>query len=142
MAEPRRGLIDWDYGAHGIWRVLSAEEMAALAPPGHWSGAVPSGWHHRPRPWSDRLSSGLPDDLQDWNEACCAEDADRGALRDRGRQLAERVQGELGTDGWEVFYRVDGRVNRVHPPGSWPAESWRQELLGCEPRVRQDPGSP
>ncbi len=26
MTEPRRVLIDWDYGAHGIWWVLTRQE--------------------------------------------------------------------------------------------------------------------
>ena len=142
MTEPRRVLIDWDYEACGIWLVLSAEELAAPAPPGHWSGEPPPGWRDRPRPWSNRLSSGLLDDLREWNDACCAEGADHRALQERGRQLADRVQGELGADGWEVLYRMDGRMHRVHPPGSWPGESWRQELLGYAPRGRQHLSSP
>ena len=39
---------------------------------------------------------------------------------------------KLGTDGWEVLYQMDGRMLRVHPPGSWPVESWKQELLGYQ----------
>src|ERR1051326_8842004 len=68
VAEPRRVLIDWDYGAHGIWWVPAQEEKEALAPPGRWSGAVPPHPRQR-RPWSDRLSSELLDDLQEWNNA-------------------------------------------------------------------------
>jgi hypothetical protein len=70
VTEPRRVLIGWDYGAHGIWWVLTKEEKEAPAPPGHWSGTPPSSWHDRPRPWSDRLSGELLDDLQAWNDAC------------------------------------------------------------------------
>lgn len=138
MSGPRRVLIDWDYGAHGIWWVLSKEEMEAPAPPGRWSGTPPSGWDTRPGPraWSDRLSAGLLDDLQAWNDDC--EDAGgAGALWERGRDLAVRVQGELGTDGWEVLYRLGGRMHRVHPPGSWPIGSWEQELLGYSGRKRR-----
>lgn len=135
VSGPRRVLIDWDYGAHGIWWVLSKEEKEAPAPPGRWSGAPP-GQGDRPGPWSDRLPAGLLDDLQAWNDDC--EDGDDvGVLRERGRELAVRVQEELGTDGWEVLYQMGGRMHRVHPPGSWPVGSWRQELLGCsEPRAR------
>ena len=32
VAGPRRVLIDWDYCAHGIWRVLTKEEKEAVAP--------------------------------------------------------------------------------------------------------------
>jgi hypothetical protein len=123
-------LIGWDYGAHGIWWVLAKEEKEAPAPAGHWSGTPPPGWHGRPRPWSDRLSSDLLDDLQAWNDAWPADGAERQALQKRGRELAVRVQDELGTDGWEVLYQMDRRMFRVHPPGSWPVGSWEQELLG------------
>jgi len=51
-----------------------------------------------------------------------------------------RVQDELGSPGWEVLYTMDGRVHRVHPAGSWPWDSWRQELLGYPPR-HAAPGS-
>jgi hypothetical protein len=59
------------------------------------------------------------------------------ALREQGRALAIRVQDELGTDGWEVLYNLDGVVHRVHPPGSWPARTWHEELLGYAPRGQQ-----
>jgi hypothetical protein len=134
VTEPRRVLIGWDYGAHGIWRVLTKEEKEAPAPPGRWSGTPPSSWHDRPRPWSDRLSGELLDDLQAWNDACAADGAGAQALQERGRELAVQVQGELGTDGWEVLYQMDGRMLRVHPPGSWPAGSWEQDLLGYHSR--------
>jgi hypothetical protein len=54
-------------------------------------------------------------------------------LQERGRELATRAQNELGTDGWEVLYNLGERVHRVHPPGSWPAETWEQDLLGYAP---------
>ena len=140
MTEPRRVLIDWDYGAHGIWWVLTKEEKEAPAPPGHWSG-TPRPDLDRPRPWSDRLSRALLDDLQAWNDAWEASDADAAMLQRRGKDLAGRVQEELGTDGWEVLYMLDGHVHRVRPPGSWPAASWQQELLGYAPRKRPDDDS-
>ena len=34
----------------------------------------------------------------------------------------------------EVLYQMDGRMLRVQPPGSWPVESWKQELLGYHSR--------
>jgi hypothetical protein len=127
-------LIGWDYGAHGIWWVLTKEEKQAPAPPGRWGGAPPSSRHDRPGPWSDRLSGELLDDLQAWNDACAVAGADAQALQERGCELAIQVQDELGTDGWEVLYQMDGRMLRVHPPGSWPVESWKQELLGYRSR--------
>lgn len=45
-----------------------------------------------------------------------------------------RVQGELGTDGWEVLCQMNGQMLRVHPPGSWPIGAWEQQLLGYAPR--------
>jgi hypothetical protein len=134
VTEPRRVLIGWDYGAHGIWWVLTKEEKEAPASPGHWSRSRPSSWHDRPRPWSDRLSGELLDYLQAWNDTCATDGADAPALQERGRDLAIQVQNELGTDGWEVLYQMDGRMLRVHPPGSWSVESWEQELLGYRSR--------
>ena len=87
-----------------------------------------------PVPRGDRLSGGLLDDLQAWNDACVADGADAQVLQERGRALAIQVQGELGSDGWEVLYQMHGRMLRVHPPGSWPVESWKQELLGYHSR--------
>jgi len=72
--------------------------------------------------------------LQAWNDACAAAGADAQALQERGRALAIQVQDELGVDGWEVLYQMDGRMLRVQPPGSWPVESWRQDLLGYRRR--------
>jgi len=136
VTEPRRVLIDWDYGAHGIWWVLTRQEKEAPAPGGRWSGAAPPPGHERIRAWSSRLTSELLDDLQEWNDSWDSAAADAGALQERGRDLAIRVQDELGTDGWEVLYKMGGQVRRVHPPGSWPAASWQQQLLGYGPRRR------
>jgi hypothetical protein len=130
VRKPRRVLIGWDYGAHGIWWVLTKEEKEASAPPGRWNGTPPPDRHDRPGPWSDRLSGELLDDLQEWNDACAADSAVCRALQERGRELAIRVQDELGTDGWEVLYQMGRRMFRVHPPGGWPVESWQHELLG------------
>lgn len=134
-------LIDWDYCASGIWWVLTKQEKEAPAPrEGHRAGAPPP-----PRPWSDRLSVGLLDDLRAWNDSWATGkdlrkdgEATARARQEQGRELAIRVQDELGTDGWEVIYRLGDRMFRVHPLGSWPAGSWRQELLGYAPRDRQD----
>lgn len=141
MTEPRRVLIDWDYGAHGIWWVLTKEEKEAPPARGRRVGIQPPGRLDRARPWSERLTAGLLDDLQAWNSAWDADNAEPRILQERGRELALRVQDELGTNGWEVLYRIGGRIFRVHPPGNWPVATWKQELLGYRPR-RQAPGSP
>jgi hypothetical protein len=134
VTEPRRVLIDWDYGAHGIWWVLTKQEKEAPAPPpGRWSGAAPRPKQERIRAWSDRLTRELLDDLQRWNDAWDTRDHDIRLLQQRGQDLAARVQEQLGTDGWEVLYKMGGQVHRVHPPGSWPVASWTQDLLGYAP---------
>jgi len=67
-AAHRRVLIDWDWGAHGIWTILSAEELAAPAPGGLWlSHKTPASEDGR-HPSSDRLSPGLLEARQDWND--------------------------------------------------------------------------
>jgi hypothetical protein len=148
VTEPRRVLIGWDYAATGIWWILTQEEMQAPAPRvGSRTGGAPPRPDGGPRPWSDRLSEDLLDDLQAWNDSCDGNSRDRDkdfrevtarALQERGRELAIRVQNELGTDGWEVLYQLGDRMFRVHPPGSWPAGTWQQELLGYAPRDRHD----
>jgi hypothetical protein len=64
--------------------------------------------------------------------ARCADHAQ--TRQEQGRDLAVRVQRELGTDGWEVLCQIGGQMFRVHPPGSWPIKTWEQELLGYAPR--------
>jgi hypothetical protein len=142
MTEPRRVLIASDVGGHGIWWVLTKEEKEAPAPRGSWTGNPPPELPHRPRPWSDRLTSDLLDDLQKWNASWDVEHPDAQALQERGRELAGRVQDELGTGGWEVLYQIGDRMYRVHPRGSWPIRTWEQELLGYQPRVPEPPEHP
>jgi hypothetical protein len=131
---PRRVLIDADYGADGIWWVPSKEELELESPPpGHLG-------HEQRRSWPP--SQELRDDLKAWNQSWEASDGfwesaeARRAWQEQGRELAIRAQNELGTDDWEVFYNLGGRVHRVHPPGSWPAATWEQELLGYPSRER------
>jgi hypothetical protein len=142
MTEPRRVLVEFDYGADGIWLCAPREELeAAPQPGGYWVGAQPRGRDARPRRWSGLLSEELLDDLKAWNDArdytIAQEDEEIVAdevLEERGRELAIRVQNELGTDGWEVLYHLGGRVHRVHPPGSWPEETWEQDVMGYTSR--------
>lgn len=82
-------------------------------------------------PWGGLLSHQVLADLKAWNDAhdytIFQEDEeipDDEVLEERGRELAFRVQNELGTEGWEVFYYLGGGVQRVHPHGSWLAETW------------------
>ncbi len=96
MTEPRRVLIDWDYGAHGIWWVLTKEEKEAPSARGRQVGIQPPERLDRARPWSERLTAGLLDDLQAWNSAWDADNAEPRILQERGRELALRVQAELG----------------------------------------------
>jgi hypothetical protein len=134
-------LIAFDYRAHGIWWVSTKEEQEAPTYE-EWSRLTRG--QHQPtshRAWGDLLSDQLLDDIQAWNDSQDftivqedEEDVPEEVLYDRGRQLAVRVQNELGADSWEVLYHMGGRVHRVHPPGSWPEETWQQELLGYAPR--------
>jgi hypothetical protein len=139
VTEPQRVLIAFDYHADGIWRVSTKEEEAATY--AAWSRLTralhgPSG----APPWGGLLSHQVLADLKAWNDAhdytILQEDEeilDDEVLEERGRELATRVQNQLGTEGWEVLYHLGGRVHRVHPGGSWPAETWEQDLLGYAP---------
>jgi hypothetical protein len=140
VTEPRRVLIEADYCAGGIWWADTKEEHEAPYP--LWSyltRAQRPGKPPAPRPWRERLSQGLLDDLKAWNQSWDDNDGFwndaqvRQAWEEQGRELAIRVQGELGTGEWEVLYRMDGWVHRMHPPGSWPAGTWTQDLLGYAP---------
>jgi len=139
VTEPRRVLIDWEYLCDGIYWVPDKEEYETPYPEGLRLRDV-----QRPggppviREWRERLGEQVLRDLKAWNDSWDAQGApdleSARVLQERGRELAVRVQEELGTDGWEVLYKLGGRVHRVHPPGSWPAETWEQELLGYAPR--------
>ncbi len=123
-------VIGWDYGARGIWWVLTKEEKEAPVPPGRRTGTQPPDQYDRPRPWSDRLSGGLnATGKHGLHAPVPLMPVNRQALQERGRELAIRVQDELGTDDWEVLYQMGGRMFRVHPPGGWPVRSWQQNYL-------------
>lgn len=138
MTGPRRILIDWEYLCDGICWVPDKEEHETPYLEGLRLRDV-----QRPggppviREWRERLSEQVLRDLKAWNDSWDPQGAPdleaARVLQERGRELAVRVQNELGTDGWEVLYRLGGKVHRVHPPGSWPAETWEQELLGYAP---------
>ena len=122
----RRVLIDWDWGAHGIWTILSAEEIAAPPLAGRWAPADPLTQQARRRPWSDKLSLDLLDALQKWNdhggdlfgpqsdEATWRAGID--AFRSRGAELAACTQRELGPDYEVLFVTSTGAWQWVEPP--------------------------
>jgi hypothetical protein len=133
MTEPRRVLISWEIDAVGIEWVPSKEELDTP-----YEKVQLPGKPAIPRPWRELLSEQLVRDLKAWNDSWGLQGpADlevAWALQEQGRELAVRVQDELGTHGWEVLYHDrDGRVHRVHPPGSWPIGTWEQDLLGYPP---------
>jgi hypothetical protein len=141
VTEPHRVLIGFDYLADGIWWVSTKEEQEA-ATYEEWSRLTralygPSG----PPAWGDLLSAQVLADLKAWNDAhdhtiVQEEDGeilDGEVLEERGRELAIRVHDELGTGSWEVLHHLGGRVHRVHPNGSWHADTWEQDLLGHAP---------
>ena len=108
MTSPRRILIHWDWGASGIWWVLTPEERAAPPPPGRWV-AAPTRPDSRGA-WRGLLSDELIDALQAWNDrgaevmgsnAHQHPDADRAAFWARGHELAAEVQQQLGP-GYDV----------------------------------------
>ncbi len=129
---PRRVLIDWDWGADGIWTILSPEELAAPAPTGTWLS------HERPasepaprRPWSDKLSAGLLDALKEWNNQggrlfhyaepeLDEQDGEKqiAAFHSRAAELAARTQRELGPDYEVLFVTAHGAWQWADPPGT------------------------
>jgi hypothetical protein len=139
VTEPRRVLIAFDYRADGIWWVATKEEIEAP----YEEHRRLNREHHRltgHRPWGDLLSDQLLDDLKVWNDSWDftivrenEEEVPEEVLEERGRALAIRVQDELETDGWEVLYFQGGQAHRVHPPGSWPDDTWQGDLLGYAP---------
>jgi hypothetical protein len=125
---PQRVLIDWDFAAHGIWSIRSAEELSAPAPPGRWMPWTDT-VIERPRPWSHLLSSALLDALQEWNDTGEALFGPGGKPADAGHEiegfwelaaeLAERTQQELGPH-YEVLYQTPQDAWRwVRPPSGF-----------------------
>jgi hypothetical protein len=108
----RQVLIDWDWGASGIWTVRDPNERFTPATGGQWAPHQPPRDRHRP--WRGRLSDDLIDRLQTWNDdgdvfmgrhAHQHTDADRTAFWRRGQELAEQVQAQLGHE-YEVLCRT------------------------------------
>lgn len=108
----RRVLIDWDWGATGIWTVGVAEESPGSVPAGEWRPAV--GSRDRHRAWRGLLSDHLIEALQAWNDdgdlfmgrrAHEHNHEDRIAFWARGSELAAQVQEQLGSE-YEVGCRT------------------------------------
>jgi hypothetical protein len=132
-------LIDCDYGASGIWWVRTRKEQQAPADCGTRSDPPHADAGGRRRPWRELLSAELVDALREWNRDWERDETNTGPLQERGRELAICVQDELGADGWEVLYQMGSQLHRVQPPGSWPIDSWQEQLLGHAPqRIREE----
>lgn len=124
----KRVLIDWDWGAHGIWTILSGEDLAAPAPTGVWRSYEKPASEAAPRPWSDQLSAELLEALQEWNDrgervfdytrTAEASEEERDAFRTKGEELAARTQRELGPHYEVLFVTVGGAWKWVDPPWS------------------------
>lgn len=141
MAEPRRILIDWEYGASGLCWCSTKDEHEAPSY-SQWSYLTSVRQPGGPpiEPTMPKLTSQLRGDLKAWNDSWDDRGRDRKltrALQEQGRELAVRVQDELGTDGWEVLYKLNGQVHRVRPPDSWPVRTWMEDLLGYTPREQK-----
>lgn len=105
-------VIDWDWGASGIWTVLDPDEPFIATPGGRWGPF--HGGQDRHRAWRGPLTGELIECLSAWNDegdifmgrhAHEHTDEERIAFWARGRDLAERVQEQLG-DGYEVSCRT------------------------------------
>ena len=113
--QPRRVLVDWDYGAHGLWLLLTPQEQKRQEPLPN----LPS--------WSQLLPAELLDALTEWNEDRCEADhrrrdrqrnAEDHLLDQRALSLGEQVQAQLGPE-WEVLYAAHGAWHWVRSPQNW-----------------------
>jgi hypothetical protein len=109
MTIPNRVLIAADLEATGIWSIGPTGNCAAKP--------------------SELLDAALISDLQAWNDSAdslfggrASEDEEaKAAFRVTARQLAIRVQDQLGDD-WEVLLSVaepDWCFRWVRPPAAW-----------------------
>jgi hypothetical protein len=123
----QRALIDYDFGASGIWIVTSNEETFRTperTDVSGWRRSVVNGTK-RARPWSEHLSNSLLDELQRWNDWGCtlatspidshAHDAGWDSFYQDARGLAGHVQSELGRH-WQVLWAENGAWNFARSP--------------------------
>jgi hypothetical protein len=118
----KRVLIDWDWGASGIWTVQEPDDRCAPREPGEWRAYVPPPDHDRHWAWRGLLSHDLIDALQAWNHhgaevwgvhAHKHTDDERAEFWGSGRTLAAQVQEQLGS-GYDVVYRIPERFSIGH----------------------------
>lgn len=108
----RQVVIDWDWGASGIWLVRVPEEPFTPTPSSEWGPYVPPRDRHHA--WHGVLTDELIDAIQAWNDdgdrvmgrgAHEHADEDRITFWARGRELADHVQQQLGNE-YEVHCRT------------------------------------
>jgi hypothetical protein len=106
----RQVVIDWDWGATGIWSVSAPDDQSGLAASGQWLAHTAPVDHDRHRAWRGLLSDDLIEALQTWNDrgdelmgrqAHKHSDRERAGFWADGQILTERTQQQLGS-GYEV----------------------------------------
>ena len=120
VTEPRRVLIDWDYGANGIWWVLSKEEMEA---PGFPAGGAGRGRLSRATSRGPEVIACLLDYLMTWRAGTAPANRRggyRGVAETRSRTGAAGARG--AGNGWVGSALPTGRKDPVvNPPGAGPS---------------------
>jgi hypothetical protein len=110
----RQVVIDWDWGATGIWSVCASGDERAPTARSEWRAYNPQVDRDRHRAWRGPLSDDLIEALQAWNDrgeevrgtqAHKYTDDERAEFWVQGRMLAARTQDELGSD-YQVVYRT------------------------------------
>jgi len=111
-------VIDWDWGASGIWLTSDRDQSFTLSPAGEWGAYDPA--RDRGGGWRGLLSDDLIERLKAWNDEGDAymgrgahehDDEQRTAYWARGIELAEDVQRQLG-DAYEVHCRAPAAFRR------------------------------
>lgn len=110
----KRVVIDWDWGASGIWSVRAPDEPWMPPEAGGWVAHVRESDHDRHQAWRGVLSDDLIDALQAWNDRGAEvwgvrghehTDEERAEFWDQGSLLAAQTQQQLGSD-YEVVCRI------------------------------------
>jgi hypothetical protein len=123
---PRRILIDWEYGASGLAWCSTEEEHEA--PAERWSYLRRVQQPGGPPIRMPELTRELRDDLQAWNDSWDERDPlfeeKLPQLQEQGRQLAVRVQEELGTAPPLAEQARAALASLAAQPGAEPALAW------------------
>ena len=107
-------MIDWDWGATGIWSVRDPEHQCMPSPGGKWLPYTQSASEDRHRAWRGLLSDDLIEALQAWNDrgdefmgrqAHEHSDLERAEFWADGERLGQRTQEQLGSR-YEVICRT------------------------------------